>query len=384
MIGRLHVWVLCAALVLFPTLAGAQSPLKAFPPGTFQNRADAAPASTSVIRMIQAGTATVASGATSGTYTISPAITTLGNAMLVWNGETTNDTGGSDQRTSLILTLTNTTTVTVTRGVNVAFSATVSFTIVEFASGVNSIQAGTISVATTNASNTASISAVGANAFVLYQGYNNTGSTTANLPQSGVTLTNSTTVTAFVQTSATITQTVRYMVVDLDTTVVTSAQHFSAAMTSANTSDTDTITSVTANNSSLMWGGAVQLAGSLANAYNTFLTNGTTVTKTRTGIGVTSRTVYYAVVNWASSALNGNVQRTSSALAISSATSATWTLGSSVSTAKSFVNYNGFSAPSGTNAATAMSSLVLSSTTVVASVNTSGTSTPTAEVVQFQ
>lgn len=46
MLARIHVWLLCAALALFPALASAQSPIRAFPPGAFQNRAaiDAAPA----------------------------------------------------------------------------------------------------------------------------------------------------------------------------------------------------------------------------------------------------------------------------------------------------------------------------------------------------
>lgn len=369
------------ALCLLP--ARAQVPMTGAGLG-----APASSVGSSVIKMIQAGTVTVASGATSGTYTISPAITTLGNAMLVWNGETNNDTGGLDGRQSVILTLTNTTTVTATRVSNGAFTVTIAFTIVEFASGVNSIQAGTISVAATNPSNTATISLVGANAFVLYQGYNTSGNSSAVWPQAAVTLTNTTTVTAFVQTSATLTQSVRYMVVDLDSTVVTSAQHIANADISASATTVDTISSVTVANSSLMWGGSVLLNGVFsAGAYNTFLTNGTTVTKTRIStVSTGSRTVYYAVVNWAASALNGSVQRTSSALAISASTSAVWTLGSSVSAAKSFVNYNGFLATSTTSAATVMPSVALtgSGTTVTASLNTSGTSTPTAEVVQFK
>lgn len=340
--------------------------------------------SSSIIKMIQAGTVTVGSGAASGTYTISPAITTLGNAMIIWNGENTNDTGTFDTRTDILLTLTSTSVLTATRGQSVAFSDTIAFTIVEFASGVNSIQSGNIIVAATNTSNTASISSVGANAFVLWQGQNVTGSTTSPGPQSAVQLTNSTTVTAFVTVSATIAQTVRYMVVDLDSTVVTAVQQVGNVDTSSSTSTTDTITSVTTGNASLMWGGAVQtttptLAG---DDYNLFLTNSTTVTKTRVGTGTVSRTVYYAVVTWAGAALNGNIQRTSSALAISSATSATWTMGSSVNTAKSFVNYTGFSA-TGVVAQTTFPILTLSSTTVIASLNASGTSTPTAEVVQF-
>lgn len=44
MIDRLRVWALCAALALFPALADAQSPIKSFPPGTFQNKAAIDPA----------------------------------------------------------------------------------------------------------------------------------------------------------------------------------------------------------------------------------------------------------------------------------------------------------------------------------------------------
>lgn len=45
MFKRTLVWALCGAFALSPTLASAQSPIRAFPPGTFQNRAalDAAP-----------------------------------------------------------------------------------------------------------------------------------------------------------------------------------------------------------------------------------------------------------------------------------------------------------------------------------------------------
>lgn len=39
MLYRVYVWLLGAALVLSPALASAQSPIRAFPPGSFQNRA---------------------------------------------------------------------------------------------------------------------------------------------------------------------------------------------------------------------------------------------------------------------------------------------------------------------------------------------------------
>lgn len=362
-----------------------------FNPAFFSNRSafdPAAAGSSSVIKMIQQGTVTVASGAPSGTYTISPAITNTANVMLLWNGQTTTDNGGLVSRSACLLTLTNSTTVTATRVATGAFANTIAFTIVEFASGVNSIQSGTITIASGSGnSNTANPAIpVGSNAFVLYQGCNISGSDTATIPQGGVTLnTGTNTVTFFGETSASLNQTIGYTVVDLDTTVVTSAQHIVSNLSTTNTTDNATLgTAVTAANSSIIFGGQAQTGGTTGSVYSNFLTNGTTVAQTRTGVGAGTRSVYYAVVNWASSALNGSVQRTNSALNISASTSATWTLGTSVTQSKSFVNYTGYNAVNATLVNTVMPSVALTSgTTVVSSVNTSGTTQPMAEVVQF-
>jgi hypothetical protein len=341
--------------------------------------------SSSVIKMIQQGSITIASGSASNTYTVSPAISNTANAIIILGGFTTSNNTAAEDRDSAILVITNSTTITATRGIAPAFVVTLNFTIIEFASGVNSIQAGTIAFGTSTASATATISTVGANAFVLFNGSNDSGSEVSSFMLAGVTLTNSTTVTAFVNSSATITQNVRYMVVDLDATIVTGVQKFSTSMTSSSASDTDTLTSVVAANTALMWGGIV--TGSAAvfsgTAYNLFLTNATTVTKTRIGINSAARTAYYTAVTFAASALNSSIQRTNSALSMSSASSATWTI-TSVNTAKAFVNWNGFSATSASPNVVEPSITLASATTVTAAINSSGSSNPSAEVIEFK
>jgi hypothetical protein len=338
--------------------------------------------STSVIKMIQPGSCTINTAASTCTYTISPSITTTANAILIWNGTNSSDTAAQDNRDAATIAITNATTITATRGTAVAFTLQVNFTIVEFASGVNSIQAGTIAIASGGgSSNTATISSVGANAFVLFQGCSAPSSLSNSFIPCGVTLTNATTVTAVVGASASVTQTVGYMVADLGSSIVSAVQQEATSMTSGSTSDTDTITSVTVGNVLLMYGGySSQVAQTYPGAYRTALTNGTTVTKTRAGSNASARTVYYTAVSFAASALNGSVQR--GTIALSSQTSNTATI-TSITTAKSFVNWGNFSAAAGNGNAVLPTLVLTNSTTVTAAVNTAGSPTVSYEVMQF-
>lgn len=345
---------------------------------------DPSTAPASVIKMIQQGTITIASGAASGTYTISPTITDTSKAILVWNGiNTANSTTGLDTRDAVRIAITNSSTITATRGASPAFALTVNFTIVEFVSGVNSIQAGTISIASGSGStNTATISAVGANAFVIYQGFSLPSTLGSTVPLASVALTNPTTVTATVWASASVTQTVGYMVVDLDTTIVSAIEQKAVSMTSANASDTDTITSVTTGNTLLMWGGMTsQAAVATTGQYSTYLGAATTVTKTRVGIVATARVVNYTVVSLNPSALNGSVQR-SSTFALASQASNTAAI-SSVDTTKSFVNWSGFSAAAGNPNVTVPAISLSGATSVQGTLSSSGSATVPFEVVQF-
>jgi len=341
-------------------------------------------ATSSVIKHIEAGSCTIGAAATSCTYTLAASYAVVtANTMLVWNGLTSSDTAPSDNKDSFRIAVTNTTTITATRGVSVTPTVTANFTVVEFASGVNSIQAGTITIAAGSGSTgTASVTTTGANPFVIYQGCSEpTG--VGNAASSCSVAYSGSTVTATVLASATVTQIVGYMVVDLDTTIVTSAQPKAVSIATSNTSDTDTLGSaVVLNNALLMWGGTSSQGSSTFtnDSYTTFLTNTTTVTKTRNGTGATARTINYTAIEIASSALNSAVQRGS--IAIASGTSNTATI-SSVTTSKAFVNWNGFLGVGNPNVN--FTSLVLTNaTTVTAAVNTAGTPTTNYEVAEFK
>lgn len=335
----------------------------------------------SVIRSITPLTITIAAASLTGTFTSLPSVVTA-NTILIWNGVVSTTASATvDNRSSVTVALTNTTTVTATRQ-NSTDQVIVSLTAVEFASGVNSIQAGTIVVTSTNTSNTATISAVGANAFVLYQGVSCPNSVGAPQNWAGVTLTNSTTVTANVTSLAGASQTVAYMVVDLDSSIVSGVQQKAVSLTSANVSDTDTITSVTTTNTLLMYGGisVTTTAGYGAFSYETVLTNGTTITKTRVGTSVTQRTVYYTAVSFNASALSGNIQR--GTITLAAATSNTATI-SSVTTSKSFVNWGNFTAANSNTNVSSPSLTLTNATTVTAAVNSAGSPTVAYEVIQF-
>lgn len=335
--------------------------------------------SPSVIQSIQKGTITIAAGLTSNTATISSVIT--GKSMLVYEGlSTTNNASTRYDRLVARIELTNGTTVTATRGV-VTGDVTVSYTVVEFASGVNSIQSGSIVIAATT--NTATISAVGANAFVLWLG-----ATTAANPsnyttsQGAVELTNSTTVTATCAVGGALT--VNYMVVDLDSTIVTSVQKIARVDTSASTSFTSTISSVVQNNALVFYNGFVTAPGGTLdnNAFTGALTAATTVTFTRFGTGIASKTLYATVVEFAATALNSAVQRGTIALAASTSTPPA--IISSVVTGKSFVNWGNFLATNVTPDVALPRLDLTNATTVTMTVNTAGSPTGAYEVIEFK
>ena len=338
----------------------------------------------SVIKHIEQGTITIGASSASGTWSPGSSYACVtANTILIWNGiNTTNTSATTEDRDACTIVLTNTTTVTATRGLAPAtFTLTVNFTLVEFASGVNSIQAGNIVVThASGATGTATLSpGMGANAFVLFQGWSEG---TSAQGTASVTLTNTTTVTATVFASATIDQTVRFMAVDLDTTIVSGVQQKAVSITSSSASDTDTLSAVTAGNTLLMWGGvnAQAVEANAFDCYSTFLTNTTTVTKTRTGSGAAARTINYTAVSFAADALNGSVQRSSS-LALSSQTSNTSSL-TTIDTTKSFVNWNGFSAAAGNPNVTAPA-LTLQASTVTGAISSAGSATIPYEVIQF-
>jgi hypothetical protein len=260
-----------------------------------------------VINSIQQVSITIAANATSGTATISTV--TVANAVPLLQGQTNTDTGTATQaKDSARCELTNSTTVSAFRNTaDVSNSIVVDMVVVEFSTGVNSIQAGTFTV-TNCTSATCTITAVGANAFVAWLGTSAT--STGVAAAADVVLTNSTTVTASLAQNGTVV--VGYVVADLGASIISAIQAVQHTDATSATSYTDTITSVTPSNVLLIYGGALNVTS--GNSYNQFfhtlqLTNATTVTLTRQGTNTASRTVAYTVVSFAATALNGSVQR---------------------------------------------------------------------------
>lgn len=337
-------------------------------------------ASSSFIARIQQSAITIASGATSNTATITSVNTA--NAMLIYQGLTATSTSNV-QSVATRIELTNATTVTATRGSSNSDAVTVNFTVVEFTSNVNSIQAGTIGISTIQTSNTAIISAVGANAFILWLGASSaTSMTSLSRVSTSVVLTNSTTVTANIGL-ATSAMTVGYMVVDLSSTLVNSVQKLAHTDATAATSYTDTITSVNTNNAIILNNGDILTVGSGPSVFlhEKVLTDSTTVTYTRSSNATSaSRTTYGTVVEFKAAVLNGAVQR--GTLALSSQTTNTATI-TSVNTSKSFISQSGF-LTSGTNPNVSQVNLALTNaTTITSNMNSSGSATNSYAVVSF-
>lgn len=337
-------------------------------------------AGASVIQSVQTGTITISAAASSNTATITSVDTT--KSILIYEGRQPTSTGSANNnRSATRIALTNATTVTATRG-NTNDAVTVAFTVIEFASGVNSIQSGTIAIAGAATSNTATISAVGANAFMLWLG----GSTAVTALQwtnceSSVELTNSTTVTARCQTNDAMT--VGYMVVDLDTTIVSAKEQRAVTNTSGNASFTDTITSVDTTKTLLFYNGAIVPATSstvTSFACTTVLTNATTVTVTRVGTNTGSQTINYTAVTFAGAALNSSVQRGTITLSAQTSNTATIT---SINTAKSFVNYGNFRVTAANDNTDIPTLALTNATTVTAAVNSAGSPIAAFEVLEF-
>lgn len=174
-----------------------------------------------LIRRVQSGTVAIGSGATSATATLGTAVNTA-HAIVLFHGGSIPGTGETQfGRIFARVDLTNSTTVTATRGISYTSTITVGFTVVEFFPGViRRVQRGTIAMTSgTSATATLGTAVNTARAWVRWLGF----STTASVQDEGrsfarVDLTNSTTVTLTVGTSLTAsgyTTTGSYEVVEL-------------------------------------------------------------------------------------------------------------------------------------------------------------------------
>lgn len=368
--------VLALALTILLAFAGVA---EAGRPFLFFSGSGSAPAS--YVQSIQRGTITIASGSTSNTATITSVDTT--KAIILYQGLTATSTS-SVQSVASRIELTNGTTVTATRGASNTDSVTVAYTVIEFNAHVNSVQAGTVLVTAIQTSNTATISSVGSNAFVLFLGATSlTPQTSWSRVATSVDLTNSTTVTAHIGL-ATSAMTVGYMVVDLDSSLVTSVQKVAITDATAAASYTQTITAVPPEHTLIFHNGETMSVGTAAGSikHTLTLTDATTVTAARGSVSSTnSRTVYGTAVEFAGGALNGSVQRGS--IALSTQTSATATLTNSINTAKSFANYGGMRSTVANPDVTSAAQQLTNSNTVTTTVNTASSPVTAYAVMQF-
>ena len=296
---------------------------------------------TQYIQSIQQFTCTIAASATSNTATISSV--NAANAFILLQGDRTTE-AASMASARARAALTNGTTVTVTRNTAASSTVTVQGLVIELTAAAlnSSVQTGTIALSGVS-SNTATISAVGANAFVVHLGQitNSTSATNVYTASALIELTNSTTVTARRGASADAT-TVGYAVIDpvAGTAFLNSApQPRSVTRADASATFTDTISSVSTSNTLLIRNGFFTSSSTRATGlYALQLTGATSVTMTRNAAGAsTSRTIAYTVLEFASGVLNSAIQRGATSL---SATPTDSTI-SPISTSWGGVNHTG-------------------------------------------
>ena len=183
--------------------------------------------SSPILQSVQQITVTIAAGATTGTTTITSVDTT--KTYLEMQGQTAQVSTMATDTVLATAVLTNATTVTATRQTSDASNAiTLGVTVVEFVSAaIQSMQSGTIAIASSGLTNTATISAVVlANSVVVHNGQT-FGSTTDNAnparTRAHLVLTNTTTVTATRTTASTSATTVAYTVIEFAAGILNSA-----------------------------------------------------------------------------------------------------------------------------------------------------------------
>lgn len=206
-----------------------------------------------------------------------------------------------------------------------------------------SVQQVQIAISGSDTQNTATISSVSTTrTLALFNGVVNTNTVglTAN-DAYRVELTNATTVTAY-RNTASGSATVYVTVVEFGSSLVDSVQQGTIALSTAQTSNTATISSVTTSRSAVYLQGQTNtdaLLYSMRRVAYVRLTNSTTVTATRNQTGTTSSVVGFAVIQFASAVIQ-SVQET--VLTSITATSAeTFTLSTVVAGANTLNLYGG-------------------------------------------
>ncbi len=280
---------------------------------------------------IQYGSIAIGSGATSNTATISA----VGSgAYIILMGQKYSTTA-TDATVSLgDIALTNSTTVTASRGASDTNTLTVNFCVVDgdTTNLIKSVQTGTIALSTVQTSNTASISAVTNNntaTYLLGVVCNTAGTQQFQVVACKLAL-SGTTVTATRNSAAgSIAVTVRYQIVEYQGAALAAAVQNVSQTNTSGTSNDNVITSVTVANTAIAWAGHTNNTGTTSmNAFQPYVklkdaTHTTVVTNTDPGGG--TNITNYTVIPFVSGILTVNgVQRAQISLA--AATSATATI----------------------------------------------------------
>lgn len=330
---------------------------------------------TAYINSVQHVVITIASGASTGTASIS-AIT--GTAFLVFQGNsTTATTSNADAFCRVSL---SGTTVTATRGGTGANTCTVHCDVVDATSSlVKSVQMG--SLTTTTASATTTITAVtNANTAVHILGTSQTLASyhydlnTMRLSLSGTTL------TATNINGASGTTIVGWLVLEFQGAALNQAvQTFAKAWTNTTGSTTQALTSVNVANAMVFFAGGGSTNGDTAadEQPEVFLTSGTTATVScGNASSGNAQIADFSVVEFVSGVLSQTAQRGTIALTGASSNTATLT---SAATANTLLNMTGWksSASAVTTAATIRPTLTLTSSTVATASTASSATTTT-------
>jgi hypothetical protein len=348
----------------------------------------AGPTNSSLTVSVQQVAITIAAGATSNTATITAV--TAANAFVLWQGQKgSGSVSLVNSKFQTDITLTNSTTVTATRGVSDASnSVTIYGTVIEFvASAIQSIQQGTIAIGSAATTNTATISAVVTNnTFVHYNGctLNAAASEAMTTTRGRLNLTNTTTITATRNTSSTDTLTIRYVAVEFKAGILNSAIQTTATTAASTTMTVGAITTVNSRYSMFIYGGYSTNSGTstISNAPAIKIVDDITVgATTPTGTATTSGFILEFT--------SAQVKPTSRFrdVVVANTTSATRTI-PAVNTAKTAINLLGWFADSALdNEAQGWEGITLTNSTTVTTARTTLSATVALinsyEVIEF-
>lgn len=333
---------------------------------------------------IQTFEITIATGATTGTATITAVDTT--KAVIFWGGFSTTNTATDYYDAMSRMTLTNATTITGTRHTSSATHAvTMRGTIVEFSStAVQSVQYGTVTIGGSDLTGTASITGVDiTRSAIFYLGLTVNGF--PSFPRdvySRVELTDTDTVTATRGNADASIITVSYCVVQFGQSVIASVQQKTKSVSGTELSYTDSVANAVLGRSILLYNGVS--TSSLGNARNNFtmqLTDESTVTFTRGSSTSTTSVIGYTTLVFAGNVIESIQRGTTPMVSVASANTDI----TAVDTSLSVCNMNGFLTSNDNSLKTVFPTARLADTDTVSAArgDSFGTCTPSWEVIEF-